>query len=187
MAGVDVEQGKGQRRSHGGELALVPMIDLLFVTVAFLLITAVWSHASRIDSAAQVPGDEQAVGTGEPLSKVLHVHLDDDAVRLVCRLGQTVIAEERVPRLRGEGELPRWASAGGDLAARIEAVWKEHGAHRDESDLKQDRAVVHVPDSAAQRDIVALLDAIARTRRPFRLASGERQEFAAMSAVLATR
>ena len=56
MAGVDVGGGKGKRRSLDSEINMIPMIDLLMVTIAFLLITAVWSHMSRINADAQVPG-----------------------------------------------------------------------------------------------------------------------------------
>ena len=35
---------------------MIPMIDLLMVTISFLLITAVWTHMARINADAQVPG-----------------------------------------------------------------------------------------------------------------------------------
>ena len=41
MAGVDVGGG-GRKRSANADVNMVPFIDLLLVTVAFLLITAVW-------------------------------------------------------------------------------------------------------------------------------------------------
>ena len=45
---------------------MIPFIDLLMVTISFLLITAVWSHMSRINADAQVPGpprpDQELVG-----------------------------------------------------------------------------------------------------------------------------
>ena len=55
MGGVDVDTG-GKKRSTNSEINMVPFIDLLFVTVAFLLITAVWVTNSRINADAQVPG-----------------------------------------------------------------------------------------------------------------------------------
>lgn len=46
MAGVSVESGGGGggRRAVDSEVNMIPMIDLLMVTISFLLITAVWSH-----------------------------------------------------------------------------------------------------------------------------------------------
>jgi len=57
MAGVNVESGgKGGRRAVDSEINMIPMIDLLVCAISFLLITAVWSHMSRINADAQVPG-----------------------------------------------------------------------------------------------------------------------------------
>ena len=41
MAGVDVGPQRGGKRATNSDVNMVPFIDLLFVTVAFLLITAV--------------------------------------------------------------------------------------------------------------------------------------------------
>ena len=49
MAGVDVGGGRGKRRVNA-DLNMIPFIDLLMVTVAFLLITAVWTTNSRIET-----------------------------------------------------------------------------------------------------------------------------------------
>jgi len=55
--GVDVgDNGEKAKRSTNAELNLIPFIDLLFVTVAFLLITAVWVTSSRLNANSQVPG-----------------------------------------------------------------------------------------------------------------------------------
>ena len=57
MGGVNVDSGgKGGRRTLDTEINMIPMIDLLMVTVSFLLITAVWVQSSRIDANANVPG-----------------------------------------------------------------------------------------------------------------------------------
>ena len=56
MAGVSVGGGGGGRRSLDSEINMIPFIDLLMVTIAFLLITAVWSHMARVNADAQVPG-----------------------------------------------------------------------------------------------------------------------------------
>ena len=69
MGGVDVGGGGGKgRRATDSEINMIPFIDLLMVTISFLLITAVWSQMARLNADAQVPGpprpDEQV--TVEP-------------------------------------------------------------------------------------------------------------------------
>jgi len=61
MGGVDVGGGKGPRRSLDSDINMIPMIDLLMVTISFLLITAVWTHMARINADAQVPGPPREV------------------------------------------------------------------------------------------------------------------------------
>ena len=52
MGGVNVESSSGGRRSLDSEINMIPMIDLLMVTISFLLITAVWSHMARLNADA---------------------------------------------------------------------------------------------------------------------------------------
>ena len=68
MGGVSVESGGGGRRSLDSEINMIPMIDLLMVTISFLLITAVWTHMARINADAQVPGPPREV---EPCAAIL--------------------------------------------------------------------------------------------------------------------
>jgi biopolymer transport protein ExbD len=49
MGGVDVGGGGGGKRSVNSDINMIPFIDLLMVTIAFLLITAVWVSFSRIN------------------------------------------------------------------------------------------------------------------------------------------
>ena len=62
MAGVDVGASGGHKRATNSDINMIPFIDLLMVTIAFLLITAVWVTSSRIDTNAEVPGQ---AGCGE--------------------------------------------------------------------------------------------------------------------------
>ena len=104
MAGVDVGGGgKGGRRSTDSEINMIPFIDLLMVTIAFLLITAVWVTSSRIDTNAEVPGQ---AGCGEQCDappKTLHVHLQDDRFVLSWKDGSTLVSERSVPRAASTG------------------------------------------------------------------------------------
>lgn len=54
--GVQLESGKGGRRSLNSDINLIPMIDLLIVSISFLLITAVWTQLSRLNVMQQMPG-----------------------------------------------------------------------------------------------------------------------------------
>ena len=48
MAGVSVQGARGGRRTLDSEINMIPMIDLLMVTISFLLITAVWVNLSQV-------------------------------------------------------------------------------------------------------------------------------------------
>jgi len=62
MGGVSVDSGgKGGRRSLDSEINMIPMIDLLMVTISFLLITAVWTHMSRINASISVVAHRQCL------------------------------------------------------------------------------------------------------------------------------
>ncbi len=51
MAGVSVDTGSGSgRRSVDSNVNMVPMIDLLVSTIAFLLMTAVWTQTGAVRS-----------------------------------------------------------------------------------------------------------------------------------------
>jgi biopolymer transport protein TolR len=66
---VSVETGnKGGKKSLNADLNLVPYIDLLTCMVAFLHITAVWSHLARLE--AHQKGQGQA-GEEVPPDKVV--------------------------------------------------------------------------------------------------------------------
>ena len=104
MAGVDVGGGGGGgRKKLDSEINMVPFIDLLMVTISFLLLTAVWSHMARLNADAQVPGpprpDEQVEKT-EP-EKQLHVEMRSaDKFTLIWKQGATVVSSVDVPQGR---------------------------------------------------------------------------------------
>jgi len=54
-----------------------------------------------------------------------------------------------------------------DLAVEVEEQWKMTGKHRDASDKKFDQAVLHTDNETKFADIVAVIDAVYRTHRPF--------------------
>ena len=79
MGGVDVGEGGGKKRATNSDINMIPFIDLLMVTIAFLLITAVWTTNSRINADAQVPGppDPNKELTPQTPEKVLNLHVGD--------------------------------------------------------------------------------------------------------------
>jgi biopolymer transport protein ExbD len=166
MAGVDVESGGSKKRATNSDINMIPFIDLLMVTIAFLLITAVWTTSSRLTANAQTPG---ATGCGEqcpPEGKTLHVHVTDAEFNVVWKSGATTLTEQRIPRKPLEGE-----AAGAsfvrypDLAKVIEEEWKRNGDHKDAADKAVDRAVIHTADQLPFKEIAAVLDAIAAPKR----------------------
>lgn len=158
MAGVNVDGGGGKgRRSLDSEINMIPMIDLLMVTISFLLITAVWVHSQRMEADAQVPGNPPDTPKCEGECKEdpkLHVQTGDPAkYTLVWKQGQVVVRSvdvERDPK---------------KLADKITGEWRASGLHRDPSDKVLDRAVVHAPNDMRYAELIAVMDAVAQPKR----------------------
>src|ERR1700756_1896028 len=102
MGGVDVGGGGGgKRKSVDSEINMIPMIDLLMVTISFLLITAVWTQMARINADAQVPGPPRPDVEQEKVEpeKQLHVMMQaEDHFTLVWKQGSTTVDSIDVPR-----------------------------------------------------------------------------------------
>lgn len=172
MAGVSVDGGKGGRRKLDTEINMIPMIDLLMVTISFLLITAVWVQSSRMDANAQVPGPQGLPCEDNKDCKPeprLHVQTTDPSkFVLVWKEGQTVVSSTEVPRQATRvsyGKEGKTAVAYPLLAERIADEWKRSGLHRDPTDRKYDQAVVHTGNDMPYGEIVAVMDAIAKPKR----------------------
>ncbi|MBX3189545.1 MAG: biopolymer transporter ExbD [Labilithrix sp.] len=173
MAGVSVDGGGGGRRKLDTEINMIPMIDLLMVTISFLLITAVWVQSSRLEASANVPGTSETPPCehepgGCKAEPRLHVQTSDPGkFLLVWKEGPTVVRSVEVPRSQTEGH--KSAQPGQvvypALAARVAEEWKVSGLHRDASDKKFDHAVVHAPSDMPYGDIVAVMDAVAQPKR----------------------
>lgn len=189
MAGISVDAGGGAKRAVNSELNMVPMIDLLMVTISFLLITAVWTTMSRIESNAQVPGQrDDRPPTEAPPQKQLHVQMRSaDHFQLVWKQGTTVLSQRDVPRhdkpIEKKGtkllQLP-------ELAAEVQKDWVANGAHRDASDTSFDTAVVHTNDETPYYQVVAVMDAVSATQRPFH-AGGKAETVPAFNITFSTQ
>ncbi|HRI66835.1 MAG TPA: biopolymer transporter ExbD [Polyangium sp.] len=173
MGGVDVGGEGGKKKATNAEINMVPFIDLLMCTIAFLLITAVWVTNSRMNADAQVPGppslDPPTIVTPE---KVLNVHIGETDFGLVWKQGATVVSEIRVPKASSDGEeMVRYP----ELAKRIEQEWQTNANHRDPSDKKLDQAILHTDNRAPFKEVVAVLDALYATRRVVKLPDGDKE------------
>jgi biopolymer transport protein ExbD len=168
MAGVNVAGvGKGGRKSLDSEINMIPMIDLLMVTISFLLITAVWVHQGRMDASAQVPGPNTTPpceGAECKPEARLHVDTKDPGkFVLVWKEGTTVVRQMDVPR--DAQKLAKGNVAFPALASKVSEEWKSSGVHRDATDAKYDHAVVHASNDMPYKELIAVMDAVAQPKR----------------------
>jgi biopolymer transport protein ExbD len=175
MGGVDVGDGGGGKRATNTDINMVPFIDLLLVTIAFLLITAVWVTNSRINADAQVPGPPDPSKELEPTTpeKVLHLHIYESEFGLEWKAGSTVVSEVKLPKTPVELGSGRDATVRyPDLAKKLQTDWEAQGGHRDPSDKKVDQCVLHTDNKAPFKEIVAVLDALYTPRREMKFPDG---------------
>lgn len=174
MGGVDVGGGgKGKRKSLDSEINMIPMIDLLMVTISFLLITAVWTHMARINADAQVPGPPRPDVEQEKVEpeKQLHVMMQgEDKFVLIWKQGSTTVDSIDVPRKdviiqQGPVEVVRFP----DLAAKVESEWRAKGQHSNPTDKKLDQAILHTDNKTEFKYIIGVIDAIYQVHRDMTL------------------
>jgi biopolymer transport protein ExbD len=174
MGGVDVGGGGGgKRKSLDSEINMIPMIDLLMVTISFLLITAVWTHMARINADAQVPGPPRPDVEQEKTEpeKQLNIEMrDEDKFVLVWKQGSTTVDSIDVPRKdvvtqQGAVEVVRFP----DLAEKIESEWKAKGQHSNPTDRKLDQAILHTDNKTEFKYIIGVIDAVYQTHRDMQL------------------
>ncbi len=175
MGGVDVGSEGGKKRATNSDINMIPFIDLLMVTIAFLLTTAVWVTNSRINADAQVPGPPDPQKELEPTTpeKVLNLHINDNEFALVWKQGSTVVSEVKVEKKSVEAGSGREATIRyPDLAKKIEQEWTQQGGHRDPSDKKLDQCVLHTDNKSPFKEIVAVLDALYSPKREMKFPDG---------------
>jgi biopolymer transport protein ExbD len=174
MGGVDLGTGGGgKRKALDSEINMIPMIDLLMVTISFLLITAVWTHMARINADAQVPGPPRPDVEQEKVEpeKQLHVEMrSDDKFVLVWKQGSTTVDSIDVPRKdvmvqQGPVEVVRFP----DLATKVESEWKAKGQHSNPTDRKLDQAILHTDNKTEFKYIIGVIDAIYQIHRDMNL------------------
>lgn len=184
MAGIDTGGGHG-KRSANHEIPLIPFIDFLLCLVMFLLVTAVWSHMARIEADARVPGPPKDTEQDKiDKEKELHVEMRGDRkFQLVWKEGTTVVNTIDVPRkpveVGSDVTFP-------DLSKKIDEEWKAQGSHRNPTDKKFDRAILHVDNSAEFGNVIAVLDAIYEPVRDFAPSGGAGEKVPAFQVTFAS-
>lgn len=177
MAGVG--GGGGGKRNVNSDVNMIPFIDLLMVTISFLLITAVWVTHSRIEANAQAPGDTKGPPEVTQVEKVMHIHHQTAEFRITWKQGDTVISESHVPRTGKH--------AHDALAKRIVEEWRQHGGHQSATDPARDRAVLHTANDLPFEQVVATMDAIYAAKREFRTKRGGSAKLPAFAMTFSSR
>jgi biopolymer transport protein ExbD len=183
MAGVDIEGGRSGKRAINADINMIPFIDLLMVTVAFLLITAVWVTNSRLNANAIVPGDTTGPVDPQPVEKVLHVHVGAEDVKFSWHHGSTVVSEATVPKPAQADETGSYRA----LTDRFADEWKQHGGHKDPSDKKLDQVVLHTDNNAPMKEIIGVMDAVYGPKRELTIANGRTAQIPVFNMTFATR
>jgi biopolymer transport protein ExbD len=165
MAGAILTEGRGARRPLDFDLNMVPMIDLLMVTISFLLLTAVWTHYARLPSDALAPGASGPTPAAE--EPRLHVEMNDpQRFVLHWNVGPTVIRSRDVPRhevvtVDHGARTVRFP----ELAAALDDEWRDAASHRTPTDRGQDDLVLHTSDDVPYATLIGAIDAAYAVRR----------------------
>jgi biopolymer transport protein ExbD len=150
MGGVDTGGGgKGGKRSVDQEINMIPFIDLLMVTISFLLITAVWSSMARLNASAMVPSSKsnstQVKKDTDKEPSTLHVRVSDKEKKFILQwqkgtktedLSTVEMIEDNGRYTKLEEEIKKAYQVGqqtqnlyGDDLGYESAVANEHGAN----------------------------------------------------------
>lgn len=160
MAGISVGERRSGRRTLDHSLPLVPFIDFMVCLIAFLIITAVWTQAARLEATGRAA--DELLGLPLEPRKELHLLASAKGFDLRWQRGATVLETQHVPRTEvSVGGEPRFPA----LSDAITKEWQARGVHRAASDRQLDRAVLHVPNDLPFAEIVALMDALHAPRR----------------------
>ncbi|MGZ3452804.1 MAG: ExbD/TolR family protein [Polyangiales bacterium] len=145
MAGISNEGAARGRRNVDREINMVPFIDLLMVTISFLLVTAVWASLARVEAHASAPSiDSKDSKTTEPRALHVDVTRDGRSIELAWQRGT---------------KIDSIASVGfDDRAALLRELSKAAMGANGEP------AIVRVPAAMSTGEIVRLFEAISTPR-----------------------
>lgn len=160
MAGVDISDARGGRRSVDQAVNMIPFIDLLLVTISFLLLTAVWTSLGRIDASANLPSPSRAEQRpiDEASALLVRASANDRSFQLEWQRGTVVDPIATVADARSDD---------GRFHALEDAVaraWAEGRANRRFDDEAAPAAIVTVDNGRPFGDVAAILDAVSVSR-----------------------
>lgn len=165
MGMIGMESG-GRRRGVDSEVNLIPMIDLLVVTIAFLLLTQCLTSMGRLDASAQVGGPgESCIDCDKPRKLVVDARRDDKFV-LTWKEGENVVhtaevAKQEVTRTDGKIRQVRYP----ELEKVLADEWRTYGLHKDPKDRRIDPLVLRTSNELPYASLVGLLDASSSVKR----------------------
>ncbi len=144
---MDLGSGGGKKRALDAALNLVPFIDLMAVTIVFLIMTAVWTQLGRLQVG--LPGHDMVERTTPQLPPVALVIGARDFTLLVGRLPAATFARVR----DAQGRL-----AVDELARQLVSV---------KSQLPEQAAItLKVHDELVYDDLVRVIDACVGSEFP---------------------
>lgn len=92
--------GGEKKRSLDVEINLIPFIDLMSVSISFLLITAVWTQVSMIQIGSSIYGKKNDTGQIEqPPKEQVNLKIDVNQQGYVVTLGAR---SYRIPKVNGD-------------------------------------------------------------------------------------
>jgi len=163
--GMIATESNGRRRSVDSEVNLIPMIDLLVVTISFLLLTQCLSSMGRLEASSQIAGPHDETPDVLPRKLVVDARRDDTFV-LTWKEGDNVVhatelAKQAVTRV--DGNVRHVAYPG--LAKAIADEWQAYGLHKDPKDAHTDKLVLRTTNDLPYASLVGLLDAGSSVKR----------------------
>jgi biopolymer transport protein ExbD len=175
MGGISLGDDGGRGRAVDREINMVPFIDLLLVTISFLLVTSVWSSMSGLSAHGLVPHNDGERDAPPPETELeVYVSSHDQRARLEWRTGDRVEEIATVDLLAdASGHYANLESeVAKAYAVGVQRRWLDGdevgGAFADRPRRRVDgrnRAVLHVDNASPFREVARIIDAIGAPRR----------------------
>jgi biopolymer transport protein ExbD len=131
--------GKGGKKNVDSEINMVPFIDLLVVTISFLIITAVWTQLERLNATQQTPGQAQQMDQPQEERIRLILQINDAGFTLADTAGTRI----PIPKQGGAYDVNR-------LGEELRNVKRQDPNRRD--------LIVSPEDGVKYQDIISAMD-----------------------------
>jgi biopolymer transport protein ExbD len=163
--GMIATDTKAGRRGVDSEINLIPMIDLLVVTISFLLLTQCLSSTGRLDASSQIAGPHEEMPLGTPRKLVVDARKADTFL-LTWKEGDNIVHATEIAKheiTRQDGQVKHVTYP--ELSKAIADEWRVYGQHRDPKDVHTDMLVLRTTNELPYASLVGLLDAGSSVRR----------------------